>query len=245
MAAAQRPRFYFSFRSPYSWIAARLFDDHVAPHCDDVELIPFWEPDDHTVELLRARRAEFVYTPMSRAKHLYILQDVRRLTTRLGYKMTWPVDRDPWWELPHLGYLAARRAGCERAFYDAVYRARWEDGRDICSVDVIRSIAELCGADPDAIAGAPGDADVRAEGADCLARCYRDGVFGVPFFVSGYDKFWGVDRLRDFAAALGVEVAADLGAPAPRRDDAAGGDDGSDARGEQRASDLGHAGGCG
>src|SRR5262245_62169356 len=97
----KRPRFYFSFRSPYSWMAARLLEERLDPRPYGIEYIPFWEPDEHTLSLLRSRGSDFLYTPMSRQKHLYILQDIKRIATGLGYSMAWPRDRgNLWWDLP-------------------------------------------------------------------------------------------------------------------------------------------------
>jgi 2-hydroxychromene-2-carboxylate isomerase len=201
----RQPRFYFSFRSPYSWIAARLLRDEYGVGPDVVEYIPTWEPDGETRALLEARGGRVIYSTMSREKHLYILQDIKRLTTRLGYRMKWPVDREPWWELPNLAYLAARREGREREFFWAAYRARWEAGEDICSVETVKRLAAESGLDPEAAGAAPSDGELRAQGTEALFRCYRDGVFGVPFFIKGYEKFWGVDRVELFVAALRVE----------------------------------------
>lgn len=202
MSTKRPPRFYFSFRSPYSWVAARLLRDEYGVGPDEVEYIPTWEPDGETRALLEARGGRVIYSTMSRQKHLYILQDIKRLTTRLGYPMKWPVDREPWWELPNLAYLAARREGKEREFFWAAYGARWEEGEDICSVETVKRLAAAAGLDPEAAAAAPGDVELRAQGAEALYRCYRDGVFGVPFFIKGFEKFWGVDRLELFVAAL-------------------------------------------
>jgi 2-hydroxychromene-2-carboxylate isomerase len=202
LSTKRPPRFYFSFRSPYSWVAARLLNDRYGVGPDEVEYIPTWEPDGETRALLEARGGRVLYSTMSREKHFYILQDIKRLTARLGYRMKWPIDREPWWELPNLAYLAARREGKGREFFDAAYRARWEEGEDICSVETVKRLAAGAGLDPEAAASAPGDGELRAQGAEALFRCYRDGVFGVPFFIKGYEKFWGVDRLELFVAAL-------------------------------------------
>jgi 2-hydroxychromene-2-carboxylate isomerase len=230
---------YFSLRSPYSWLAhhraLRLPGGGLPP---EVEHVPYWEPDADTTALLEERRARHLYTPMSRAKHFYILHDVRRLAAELDLVLRWPVDRDPWWDLPHLAALVAARAGRGAEFRAAAYRARWEEGRDICTREVVADVAERAGVDPDAAAGAPEDPQVRAEGAAALARAHRDGVFGVPFFRAGREPFWGVDRFGAFVAALGTGPAAlDPAPPDPAPSDpaavvaAAGGD--------------GHAGGCG
>ncbi|RAM48965.1 MAG: hypothetical protein C6Y22_24930 [Hapalosiphonaceae cyanobacterium JJU2] len=196
------PRFYFSFRSPYSWIGARLLEEEYNPKRSGIEYIPFWEPDKLSLELLTTKGGKFLYTPMSREKHFYILQDIKRITSKLGYSMSWPIDSQPWWEMPHLAYLAARRQGKQHEFFWAVYQARWERGENICSVETIRNVAVEVGLPPDQIAAAPYDASIREEGAEMLYKVYRDGVFGVPFFIVGHEKFWGIDRLDDFKLVL-------------------------------------------
>lgn len=202
------PRFYFSFRSPYSWLASRLLKDKYGLDHTRLEYIPSWEPDEITLQLLKERGGKVLYPSMSREKHLYILQDIKRMASHLGYSMTWPVDHQPWWELPNLAYLAARQQGRGREFFWSVYRARWEEGRDICSPEIIRALAKELDFDPDTIISAPENPALRQEGAEALLRCYRDGVFGVPFFILGYEKFWGVDRVDMFVAALNRSTPA-------------------------------------
>ncbi len=196
------PYFYFSFRSPYSWIGARLLQERLGAAFQRLTLVPFWEPDAATLQLLRQRGGETPYMPMSRAKHLYILQDIKRLTTRLGYTMQWPVDLDAWWDLPHLAYLKAHAAGRGRAFFDAIHTARWEHAADICNGAVLQRIAVQIGMEPALLVNAPADVETRAAGADALYQAYQQGVFGVPFFTLGHEKFWGVDRVEDFVVRL-------------------------------------------
>jgi 2-hydroxychromene-2-carboxylate isomerase len=258
-----RPRFYFSLRSPYSWLAYRLAERHFGAVLEAIEFVPFWEPDEVSAGLLRERDARFLYTPMSRAKHLYLLHDVRRLAARYRLPLRWPVDTvSPWWELPHLAYLVAERAGRAAQYRSAMYRARWEQGRDICTPAVVADVAEAVGVDPAAALGAPADPVLRAAGAEALARAYRDGVFGVPFFRVGREPYWGVDRLGDFAAALGVRIPAQP-PPGPPGNSPEGSSDGTapvgsgtapavPASGTERLAevvtglaDAGHAGGCG
>lgn len=167
-----------------------------------MEYIPSWEPDDITLQLLSERGGKVLYPSMNRQKHLYILQDIKRMAAHFGYSLTWPIDRQPWWELPHLAYLAACHQGKGREFFWSVYRARWENGQDICSPEIIGPLAKALDLDPDAMTSALGNTTLRQEGAEALFRCYRDGVFGVPFFIIGYERFWGIDRIDMFVAAL-------------------------------------------
>ncbi|HET6212420.1 MAG TPA: DsbA family protein [Micromonosporaceae bacterium] len=223
-------RFYFSFRSPYSWLAYR---ELVARHqdvCARLSWVPFWEPDERFRAALRELGSDFSYVDMSAAKARYILQDVRRLVTKRGARLAWPVDRQPWWEVPHLAYLVAARQGRGPQFIERVYRARWEEGRDIHVPETIAGIAGELGLDPDEHARAAGDPAVRAEALRVLLAIHDDGVFGVPFFVHGWEKFWGLDRLDAFLAAL----------DGLRKEPPAGGK-----LIVEPAADQGHAGGCG
>ncbi|WP_369390537.1 2-hydroxychromene-2-carboxylate isomerase [Streptomyces sp. CG1] len=224
--ARRGPRWYFSFRSPYSWIAYRDLLERYPDVAEEIDWLPFWEPDTAATQELAQRGITLPYVPMSREKHLYILQDVRRLTRERGLDMVWPQDKEPVWEVAHLAYLVAERHGRGRVFIDAVYRARWEQGRNISDREVMADIGRNLGIDPEALATAGTDPALRADGIRHLELIHRDGVFGVPYFIDGFEKFWGVDRLAAF-----VDLAR------ARRGDAAAS--------PTPMLDQGHAGGCG
>jgi len=233
-------RFYFSLRSPYSWLAFRDLLAHHPDLADALEWRPFWEPDEEFRSTLTEVGGRFPYVPMSRAKALYVLQDVRRLASRRDLTVAWPVDRDPRWEVSHLPYFVAERSGNGREYIAAVYRARWEQGRDISNPDTIAEIGSELGLDPVELTTAEKDPEVRSAALKALQAIDADGVFGVPFFVVGREKFWGIDRLADVVAAVRdgqpathpvPENAVPEPEPEPEPTTAAG--------------DQGHAGGCG
>lgn len=227
------PRFYFSLRSPYSWLAHHdLFDRH-PDLAERLTWAPFWEPDAGSSALLAEAGGEFPYRPMSRAKHLYVLQDVRRLAADRGLRVAWPIDRQPHWEVPHLGYLAAARLGAAAEYLAACYRARWQEGRDICDRATVAAVAKELGLPPAELSGAADDLGLRAEGTRALLEVHRDGVFGVPFFVHAGAKFWGVDRLEPFAATVRADAPTGTARPGVVRP------------GTEPGFDDGHAGGCG
>jgi 2-hydroxychromene-2-carboxylate isomerase len=194
----RKPRLYFSFRSPYSWLTVHRLREAVPDAEQALEWYPYWDPDEVTTRALKERDAEFHYVQMSRAKHLYLLLDTKRLAGRAGLPMSWPVDVDCWWELPHLAYLAARRYGLGMAMYDQLIAARWGRGEDICTPDVVTAAARAAGFDPALALGAPDDEDVRAEAVESLVTAYEDDVFGIPYLRVGRHRFWGYDRLDDF-----------------------------------------------
>ncbi|TQM84843.1 2-hydroxychromene-2-carboxylate isomerase [Saccharothrix saharensis] len=231
---ARGPRFYFSLRSPYSWLAHHDLLGLYPDVADAVEWAPFWEPDPRNERALAERGEQFPYAAMSRAKHFYILQDVARLAAARGLALEWPVDREPVWEIPHLGYLVASGSGLGREYVAAAYRARWEQGRDICSRETVGQIAAELGLNPAEVAGASDDPELRARGVELLMDVCEDGAFGVPFFVHRFTRFWGVDRLPDFVAHVRSKLTPAAALPAS-----------SSAVGVGRSSDEGHAGGCG
>ena len=236
--APREPVFYFSLRSPYSWLAYRDLLDRYQDVAERVRWEPFWEPDESWRQVLADAGVRFHYVDMSRAKALYVLQDVRRLTRDRGLAISWPVDRAPRWEVAHFGFLRARRHGRGRDFVDAVYRARWEQGRDISDPETIGAVAAELGLDAAEHAGAADDPELRDEALEALRALDRDGVFGVPFFVLGREHFWGLDRLAAFAALVRAEPEA---AAADTADTADHGPEPVLVPG----GDAGHAGGCG
>ncbi|WP_025272361.1 2-hydroxychromene-2-carboxylate isomerase [Haloglycomyces albus] len=222
------PKFYFSLRSPYSWLAYHDLR-HRHPHLiDRLEWIPFWEPGEHMEQELNDEGVRFLYTPMSAAKHHYILRDVRRLARERELTIAWPMDEHTDWEVTHLPYYLAVDQGRGHDYIQAVYRARWQEGDDVCDPKVIAGIFTELGLDPDPAYHASSDPELRRRGRESLTAVERDAVFGVPFFTRGWDKYWGIDRLEAFVKALPTPSPA-----APTQDT------------RQHATDEGHAGGCG
>jgi 2-hydroxychromene-2-carboxylate isomerase len=197
------PRFYFNFRSPYSWLAYCDLMDRYPDVAEAVEWHPWWEPDADGERRMAEHHEVFPYVAMSRAKHLYILQDVRRLARDRGLAVSWPVDRDPVWEVPHLAYFVAADHGGGPEYIERVYRARWQEGRDVCDRTTIAQLAEELGLPAGRMAGAADDPALREQrGLAALLALSDEGAFGVPFFTHGYHKFWGVDRLPAFVASV-------------------------------------------
>lgn len=209
MKRVRRPRLYFSFRSPYSWLTVQRLREVTPDLSAEMDCVPYWDPDPKTDAELSGRGGEFHYIQMSRAKHLYMLMDTKRLAQQRGIAMAWPVDVDSWWELPHLAWLYARHAGREWPFYDAITEARWGRGEDICTPEVVRAAAEQAGLDPDLAERAADDPEIRADAVGCLYQAYLDDVFGIPYLKYGPHRFWGLDRVDAFLDVWQPEVQGD------------------------------------
>ena len=196
MTASRSPdaiRFYFSFRSPYAWLATESLDEELGDLGVPLERIPIYPtpgdfPNDPTAVPNKGR---------------YIVQDVARLTRERGLKVTFPRVGDPDWSLSHAAFLGAEQQGAGAPFMLEVFRKRFCEGLDLGEDDVIGDAARAAGLDPSSILEAAHSDSLRAEAEGAWRRAgERDGIFGVPSFVYAGKLYWGQDRMRFLAAAV-------------------------------------------
>jgi 2-hydroxychromene-2-carboxylate isomerase len=182
--------FFFSFRSPYSYLAGpRAF---ALPERFDVDVrfrgvVPM------------AMRGQSV----PRAKSLHTLRDVDREARRLG--MPFGRIHDPIGDGAIRCLLVAEHAravGRTPAFVLAASRAIWAEAIDVATDDGLRPICERAGLDWDACAAAIADPAVRARVDEDTAALAALGQWGVPVFTFGSERFWGQDRIEDLETAL-------------------------------------------
>lgn len=188
--ASGRLDFFFSFRSPYSYLAApRAF---ALPERFDVEVafrgvIPM------------AMRGQAV----PRAKRLHTLRDVKREAVRLG--MPFGRIHDPIGAGATRCLLVAAHAvdaGREREWVLRASRAIWAEAVDVATDDGLRPLCEQAGlawsdctvalADPALLARVEGD----------TAALVALGHWGVPVLTFGDALFWGQDRIAELEHAL-------------------------------------------
>ncbi|MBO4138585.1 DsbA family protein [Micromonospora tulbaghiae] len=201
------PRLYFSFRSPRSWLAVRQLTERWPDAPDVVTFVPHWVPDDTMRTALAEADASFLDTPVSRAKHTYLLVGAERLAQRFGYRMVWPTEVDVDWSIPHMAWLYAREHQRGWQFYQAMVSARWERGENISDPAVVAAAAIEAGVDPAGANAAACDPATRAQAVAALAGAYQDDIFAVPYFVVGRHRFWGLERIDGFLdAALAAGV---------------------------------------
>jgi 2-hydroxychromene-2-carboxylate isomerase len=188
----QRVDFFFSFRSPYSYLAAprafALADNH------DVE-VAF-----HGV-IPMAMRGQSV--PMS--KRLHTLRDTKREATRLG--MPFGRVHDPIGDGALRCLLVAEHAldaGRVREFVLGASRAIWAEGVDVSRDDGLRGVCERAGLDWSSCAAALQDPTLRARVDANTTRLAEHGHWGVPLFVLDGELYWGQDRIEDLERVLGA-----------------------------------------
>jgi 2-hydroxychromene-2-carboxylate isomerase len=193
MGAGVSPRridFFFSFRSPYSYLAAprafALGDRY------DVDVVF------HGV-IPMAMRGQAVPA----AKRLHTLRDVKREARRLGL----PFGRihDPIGPGAMRCLLIAEHAadrGLVREFVLAASRAIWAEAVDVAGDRGLRRVCETIGLDWRECLAALGDARLR-ERVDANTRAVDElGHWGVPLLVVDGEVFWGQDRIEDVERLL-------------------------------------------
>ena len=219
MKAQKIPRWYVSIRSPYSWLALEDAVQEGISLYNEAEMRVFLEPDPKENKgEISERSPRFHYTPMSRAKHLYILRDVARLCGDRELPVTWPIDVQPRWEVsayPLAAVLAQdQQAGKKLALELA--RARWLHGKNVSEENAVADCLRSQDLDPK-LSTLHRESQGRIIGEGLLRDLDADQAFGVPLFVVGREPYWGLDRLHRADTAHRTACSHSVELPMDRR----------------------------
>ncbi len=195
--SVRRVRFYFAYNSPYGFLASTRVESVLAPLSVEIQRRPVYQKS--TTGAPPAPDPGRIH---------YLLEDVGRFAEAYGLKL----DPGPFADtrMACLGFFYARDEGCEDAYHQAVYRARFLEGGDIGSEDTLASLAEGAGLHPRAFLAAIREERFAAALEESNRSAEADGVFGFPFFVYEGQRFWGNDRIEWLASAIAA------GGPDPR-----------------------------
>jgi len=174
--------FYFSFRSPYAWLAFYRLSKIAGLLPVNIDYIPIFPASD---------------APAGNPKKMaYVAEDIGRFVNAYGLTLHWPKPFDTDWRRPHTSFLYALDQGCPIEFGLAAFAARFSQGRDIGEDNTLAEIAKQCGLQPNHVIRKADDASLQRRVIKGVIRSQREDVFGVPFFVYGGNKYWGNDRLE-------------------------------------------------
>jgi 2-hydroxychromene-2-carboxylate isomerase len=185
-------RFYFSFRSPYAWLAAERLEAELGDLGVPIELLPIYPTPD-----------VFPNDPAAMPdKVAYVVQDIGRLARERGLTVRLPPP-DPDWSLSHAASLYARQLGAGHPLMLALFRKRFSEGLDLGEDSVIADAARDANLDAGAIVRAAHAEELRAEASAAWRRAVeRDRIFGVPSFVYAGKLYWGQDRMHFLRSAV-------------------------------------------
>jgi 2-hydroxychromene-2-carboxylate isomerase len=184
MSAPENVKFYFDFKSPFSYLAAEPAFDLPERFAIRVRWIPF--------QLRIKGKGERSQYSEWKAKYSYL--DARRWANRRGgFPIKGPLkvyDSTP----ALIGGLFAEQAGFFRPYALEVFSRFF---RRELELDVAEDIAALI--DELGHSGAEYRRYLEEGGgpafASCMEEAHADHVFGVPLFLFRGEPFWGHDRL--------------------------------------------------
>jgi 2-hydroxychromene-2-carboxylate isomerase len=189
------PTFYYDFNSPYAYLAAHRVDDVLPVRAR-------WEPIAFGALLRQIGKVPWSLQPGPERERR--LRECEQRADALGLPLHWPAG----WPDGNYSILVLRAALVAagqsrlREFSLAAFRRGLGEGGDLRDLDTVRACAHEAGIDPDAVARAVEQPDVKQRLRDATDAAIARGVTGVPTVAVGDELFWGDDRLEDAAAAL-------------------------------------------
>lgn len=188
--------FFFSFRSPYSYLAAQTAFDAFRRAGARVRI---------RAVLPMVMRGLAV----PRVKRLYILQDVAREAQQLGLPFGYAVDPVGAGVERCMAVLHVAEDRRE-AFVRVASRAIFSEATDVATDEGLRRVCERSGVPWETARAALTDDAWRAEAEANRVALFSHGLWGVPTFVCGDFAVWGRDRIWMMANALRANGARPL-----------------------------------
>ena len=182
---ADKIQFYFSFRSPYSWLAMYRISLICNKLPVEIQLTPVFPPRD---------KENFMLSDQKKVK--YIVKDIYRMASAYGLDIKWPKPFDTDWLAVHVAYIYAAEQGKGIPFCLAVYHARFVEGKDVGDEMVMREASLACGLDADTLINVQSKREYKRKLLKDMVSAGDEGVFGVPYFLYGDSAYWGNDRLE-------------------------------------------------
>ncbi len=187
---------WFSFRSPYSWIAfprVRQLASHYGAPLTLRSILPM---------VMRG-------LPVPPIKSLYILRDTKRQADRAGLPfgpISDPVGPGAERALAVLHHVTP--LGLGEAFAESALRAAWTEAVALASDEGLRMAAARAGVGEAQVAAALADPSWRQAAEANRQALFDAGLWGAPTYrIAGGAAHWGQDRLwtleEDLLAAMG------------------------------------------
>jgi 2-hydroxychromene-2-carboxylate isomerase len=191
--------FYFSFRSPYAWLAFHRLSKIAEQLPVNIKYIPLIPP--------RQFSGTATDNPQ---KTSYMAEDIGRFAKAYGLYLQWPTPFDTDWNRPHASFLYALDQGRAVEFGLAAFAARFSQGKDLGGNNTLAAIAVQCGLQPEAVIQNADNDSLQRRILKGSIRGQREGLTGVPFFVYQGRRYWGNDRLewvvRDISDTIGLDT---------------------------------------
>ena len=184
--------YFFATISPFCYLAGSRLEALAARQGATVRYVPINAP------ALFPRMGGQVLADRHESRKEYRLQELRRWAARLGVPLDLKPPYFPANPAPssYAVIAAAKIGGGDLGgLVQAFPRAVWAEGRNIAEDEVVQQIVAAHGFDPKSVdRGMFAAADTYSSN---LEEAVLRGVFGVPFYLVGDERFFGQDRLED------------------------------------------------
>ena len=193
--------YFFATISPFCYLAGSRLEALAARQGATVRYVPINAP------ALFPRMGGQVLADRHESRKEYRLQELRRWAARLGVPLDLKPPYFPANPAPssYAVIAAAKIGGGDLAgLVQAFPRAVWAEGRNIAEDEVVQQIVAAHGFDPKSVdRGMFAAADTYSSN---LEEAVLRGVFGVPFYLVGDERFFGQDRLEDLERYLAGKI---------------------------------------
>ncbi|MBE0623861.1 MAG: 2-hydroxychromene-2-carboxylate isomerase [Burkholderiales bacterium] len=193
---AKTVEFFFDFGSPYTYLAYKALPAIAAARGAQI----LWRP----MLLGGVFKATGNHSPVEiPAKGKWLGQDLQRWAARYGAVFR----NNPHFPINTLvlmrGAAGMQLRGPDFGKYvEAIFRAMWEEPRNLGEPRELAEVLRQAGFDADAFLALVSDAAVKEQLRINTEEAVARGVFGAPTFFVGEEMFWGQDRLDFVAEAL-------------------------------------------
>lgn len=100
------------------------------------------------------------------------------------------------------GAVAAQKTDVHDSYYPAVFKAIWEEDKDISQPEILASVLDEAGLDGKGLIAATQTPDIKQGLMDATQACVDRGAFGLPSFFLGEDMYFGKDRIWQIERAI-------------------------------------------
>lgn len=182
--------FYFTYLSPYSFLANISIENTLAPFDISVNYIPV------------AHMGAEDGPNFSPERYRYICEeDLPRYAKKLNVAFTsYPPLTESY--TASSAFLYAQEKGLGKNLNAGIFAARWSLGLDISSKKVLGDIATDVGLDKKAMLTAIRTPKYRQQLSEIHEKKNIAGVFGAPTFIYKGQRFWGNDRIDFLVQAI-------------------------------------------
>lgn len=183
--------FHFDFSSPYSFLASERIEALAARHGRTVTFRPL------LLGVVFKASGSAPLTEQYGPKARYSVHDFERSARFAGIRYRHPSK----FPIGAVGasravlWLQQHRPGKANEFVHAVFRAFFQDDRDISDAAVVAGIAQSIGIEGEALMQAAQTPEIKDELRRRVEEAVALGVFGAPTIVVDGEVFWGNDRL--------------------------------------------------